>query len=235
MANIFFSGRIPPDLYNKVEQHCNEFGESKTKVLIDALATYLNFPIPVAKEHPNNQVSKELFLALEERVKTLERLISATKEDKSLVISSDNNDNQVNAELEVVPNVEIKKSDNKIDNAKVNNDNKQLEINEVINFDNKKNNLITSNVLVAYGPVNENQMATWAGKDRGLLRRHREKLEKKQLSLDTPLLVEVNRQTYELKCISQEKLDNKIARKWIAQLADNTDNNIVSMPQEDSD
>jgi hypothetical protein len=44
-ANPFFSGRIPQQLLDKIEQHIAETGSSKTSILIRALGTYLEFPI----------------------------------------------------------------------------------------------------------------------------------------------------------------------------------------------
>jgi hypothetical protein len=234
MANTFFSGRIPPDLYDKIEQHCNEFGESKTKVLIDALTTYLNFPISVKHSTPNNQISKELFSALEERVKTLEELAKATKKSEAIVINDDNYDNKVSSELEFTPSIEAKQSDDKNDNS----DNKQLEIDNIIKFNNNNDNSVVPEVSITYGPVNESQMAMWIGKDRNLLRRHRGNVEKEKLSLNTPLIVEVNGQSYELKYVSEKKPNGKTAREWVAKIvdnADNTNNKSVFTHQENSD
>ena len=43
-AKPFFSGRISPDLFERVERHCAETGDTKTDVLVKALAAYLNCP-----------------------------------------------------------------------------------------------------------------------------------------------------------------------------------------------
>ena len=45
-GNPFFSGRIPPDLFERAEQHCDESGISKTELLITALRAYLDYPEP---------------------------------------------------------------------------------------------------------------------------------------------------------------------------------------------
>jgi predicted transcriptional regulator len=45
MANPFFSGRIPPDLYQRVEEFAAETNQSKTRILILALSAYLDHPI----------------------------------------------------------------------------------------------------------------------------------------------------------------------------------------------
>ena len=81
-ANPFFSGRIPQDLDDCVKEYCAETGESKTHVLINALAKYLDFPIkPLAA----TGVSIEMFSQLEERVAELEKELR-----KTTVISPDN-------------------------------------------------------------------------------------------------------------------------------------------------
>ena len=77
-SNPFFSGRIPPDLYQHVEKHCKEVGESKTEILIKALSTYLNLPIPSTGENSTisaPEVNKEMFEALEKRIEFLEKLL----------------------------------------------------------------------------------------------------------------------------------------------------------------
>ena len=45
MASPFFSGRIPQELYDRVDQHVKESGEGKTQILINALSQYLGFEI----------------------------------------------------------------------------------------------------------------------------------------------------------------------------------------------
>ncbi len=81
-ANPFFSGRIPKDLSDRINQYCAETGESKTHILINALAKYLDFPInPLT----TTGVSIEMFSELEKRVTELENELKKTP-----VISLDN-------------------------------------------------------------------------------------------------------------------------------------------------
>lgn len=90
MPNPFFSGRIPRDLFNKIENHISETGESKTEILVKALAAYVNHPIPIESSASNNGVSIEAFTALEKRVVALEQLL---KTPTASVINADDIDN----------------------------------------------------------------------------------------------------------------------------------------------
>jgi hypothetical protein len=89
----FFSGRIPQELYDKADEYCKETGKKRTELLIEALSTYLNFPV---KTQTTNfvpqpaEVTKEMFDSLQEQVNKLERLLS---ESRSSVILNDNSDN----------------------------------------------------------------------------------------------------------------------------------------------
>ena len=90
MPNPFFSGRIPPDLLKKIEKHISETGESKTEILIKALAAYVNHPIPVENSVSKNGVPIEAFAALEKRVAALEQFL---KTPTASVINTDSIDN----------------------------------------------------------------------------------------------------------------------------------------------
>ncbi|MBD2139774.1 hypothetical protein H6F32_20005 [Anabaena sp. FACHB-1237] len=88
MANPFFSGRIPQSLYDRVEEYISESGKSKTELLINALSSYLDFPVE-AKE--TNNSNEELWIAIKELQKRLEVLEQGSI--KKNVITSDNDDN----------------------------------------------------------------------------------------------------------------------------------------------
>lgn len=122
-GNPFFSGRIPKELNEQVVKHCEETGTSKTEVLIAALSSYLNIPIPERCTNSQAEVTKEQFLSLEHRVKSLENLLH-----KNIVITEDNNDNEsiekVSSNDNVTENIdnpvsqtEEKLDDNVLDNA----------------------------------------------------------------------------------------------------------------------
>lgn len=119
MANPFFSGRIPQELHERAESYCKENDTSKTELLINALASYLDFPVEIPKPNYYKQpeVTKEEFEALAARVVELEKMLTP-KED---VITNDNkNENKSKDEAtkvyeEKTDNQEItyKNSDNK--------------------------------------------------------------------------------------------------------------------------
>jgi hypothetical protein len=95
-GNPFFSGRIPQDLHDRIQQHCLETGETKTQILINALAAYLNHPV---KENlSNSPVTREEFAALQEQVIALEKLIQTSNQ---AVITTDNIDT-TDAGLELI-------------------------------------------------------------------------------------------------------------------------------------
>lgn len=70
-TNPFFSGRIPHALYDAIESYRQQSGESKTHILVKALANYINHPL----EEPEPANSSRLE-TLENRVSQLERWIS---------------------------------------------------------------------------------------------------------------------------------------------------------------
>ena len=89
MASPFFSGRIPQELYDRVDQHVKESGEGKTQILINALSQYLGIEISIPK---SSNINTDLFLSelgsLKERVGLLER-----SQSQQLSLLSPNNDN----------------------------------------------------------------------------------------------------------------------------------------------
>lgn len=123
MPNPFFSARIPPDLSEKIKQHIAETGESKTEILIKALAAYVNHPIETKAPVPSSGVSLELFSTLEQRVIALEQLLQTPKE---FVISVENNHNQTQPEDYISSNSSSKSfieiTANKTDNFDVSSD-----------------------------------------------------------------------------------------------------------------
>jgi hypothetical protein len=88
MANPFFSGRIPQNLHDRVEQYISESGKSKTELLINALSNYLDFPVEVKQTNSSNDELWIVVKELQERIEKLEQ--GSTKES---VIMADNNDN----------------------------------------------------------------------------------------------------------------------------------------------
>ena len=91
MASPFFSGRIPQELYDRVDQHVKESGEGKTQILINALSQYLGIEISKTK---SSNVNTDLFLneleSLKERVGLLERSQPTQLSSDSKLITDDN-------------------------------------------------------------------------------------------------------------------------------------------------
>lgn len=111
MASPFFSGRIPQELYDRVDQHIKESGEGKTQILINALSQYLG--VEISKSLSSN-ANKDLFLSelesLKERVSLLER---SQPKQLSLLSPDNTNDNKVITKSKN-DNVPDNKSDNSI-------------------------------------------------------------------------------------------------------------------------
>lgn len=117
-SNPFFSGRIPPELYQQAEKHCEETGKGKTELLIEALSAYLNFPVILPGKNfgiPAPEISGERIDKLEERVRVLEALLNL---NEKAVIIKDNTDNKsIEIEESIVDNA-VETFDNKLDNEK---------------------------------------------------------------------------------------------------------------------
>ena len=101
MASPFFSGRIPQELYDRVDQHIKESGEGKTQILINALSQYLGVEISTLK---SSNVNTDLLLSelesLKDRVSLLER--SQPKQ-----LSSDNSDNKSDNSIRILTSKEV--------------------------------------------------------------------------------------------------------------------------------
>lgn len=101
MASPFFSGRIPQELYDRVDQRVKESGEGKTQILINALSQYLGVEISTPK---SSGVNIDSFLSelesLKERVGVLERsqpkqLSPDNISDNKLITDDNATDNSV--------------------------------------------------------------------------------------------------------------------------------------------
>ena len=101
MASPFFSGRIPQELYDRVDQHVKESGEGKTQILINALSQYLGVEISTLK---SSNVNTDLLLSelesLKDRVSLLERsqpkqLSPDNINDNKLITDDNATDNSV--------------------------------------------------------------------------------------------------------------------------------------------
>jgi hypothetical protein len=114
MASPFFSGRIPQDLYDRIEQHTKETGENKTQVLINALSTYLSYEVP--KLGKSNIADIEL---IKDRISLLELSMVELRENsgtrvKQMSLLDSLPDNADNIPITGADNI-----DNKPDNDEV--------------------------------------------------------------------------------------------------------------------
>lgn len=86
MPNPFVSGRVPPALYEALENYCQQTGRSKSDVQIAALEAYLGVQVerPFSKQQSaeNLVIPVENVLGLDERLATLERLIDERVEQR---------------------------------------------------------------------------------------------------------------------------------------------------------
>lgn len=244
MPNPFFSGRIPQDLLNKIEQHITETGESRTQILIRALAAYVNHPIEIRESSVSRSVSLEMFAKLEERVASLERFFQAPKE---LVINIDNTHNHIKSEhpvigdnnnLDVFPDAW---SDTSVTTSRItpdNNDNNQPtdiiktvlllapppsgSTNQADNTDNVTRDAEPQQVKLfdepeeSIGPYSESRMASELKIDRNKLRRHAKQIDDREIAPDTPIEVRQENQLYRVTYLGKPQ-----SRKlWIAKLVE---------------
>jgi hypothetical protein len=120
MANPFFSGRIPQELLDRVEKHVQDTGESKTNILVQALAAYLEFPIQLSNS--NNSTLEKRLNDLEQKVTLLLGLDRNLPEIKQIIPDQNQTDNIVisNSDIESLDRhsqIEV------IDNTVIDNDN----------------------------------------------------------------------------------------------------------------
>ena len=81
-TNPFFSGRIPQGLYHRIEEYRKETDESKTDVLIKALAKYVEYELE--EDQPNIPPIQKTFDEIFQRLDLIEQELStlAHKEKK---------------------------------------------------------------------------------------------------------------------------------------------------------
>lgn len=128
MANPFFSGRIPQELFDKAEEYSKQSNKSKTDILVEALSLYLNVPIEVKKIVNDNEELWKAIKDLQEKVEKLEK-----GSNKIPVIIPDNRDNtKINTSPKqfslLEDNEEIVKNKEEVLKGKL------LEINEILSL-----------------------------------------------------------------------------------------------------
>lgn len=174
----FFSGRIPQELYDKAEEHCKDAGKKKTDLLVEALSTYLNFPVRTQTTNfvpQPAEVTKEMFELLQQQVNKLELLITqiqsdvitqhddrsnsiTTLPDNTVVIHDNSSDNSTTTSVDNTNDSHDNKSDNNqdhsenLDNTVVVNDNSN-DISESKSADNNPDNSDNQNIVTQKIPA----------------------------------------------------------------------------------
>lgn len=93
MANPFFSGRIPPELHQRIEEYIKSTGKTKTQLLVEALSAYVGIPLSVDNEAITDNYDRRLS-DIEERLKALEDnvIISYQSDNKTVNFSIHSNE-----------------------------------------------------------------------------------------------------------------------------------------------
>ncbi|MDF5721513.1 MAG: hypothetical protein PUP91_13740 [Rhizonema sp. PD37] len=73
MASPFFSGRIPQELFERIEQNIQNTGRTKTEILVAALEIYLSSPQSQIKTD-NADIREEIALLRQEFLTQLEEM-----------------------------------------------------------------------------------------------------------------------------------------------------------------
>jgi hypothetical protein len=128
-ANPFFSGRIPQELFDHIEKRIEKSGESKTDILVQALAIYTGFDLPSTKESAKSPLAEKIEILtsevelLKKKFKEIELYQTRNKETVTQSKSSEKiRDPNISQEVKDEPNLLSLITDIYSDNK---NDNKQ--------------------------------------------------------------------------------------------------------------
>ena len=109
-TNPFFSGRIPQSLFDRIEEYRKQTKESKSEVLIRALAKYVGYQLE--EKAPQIPPIREEFDKIYKRLENIESQLDKHREQlpKQLEITVDNNaiTKKSNNNGEIVSNSSIK-------------------------------------------------------------------------------------------------------------------------------
>ncbi|MDJ0903402.1 MAG: hypothetical protein QNJ55_31840 [Xenococcus sp. MO_188.B8] len=105
-ANPFFSGRIPQALYDRIEEYREQTAETKSEILVRALAQYVDYPLGEEEAPPPiKQTLEEIFSRLatiESKIADYHQLSVDNKEqlspDNTVITESDVGDSQPDSE-----------------------------------------------------------------------------------------------------------------------------------------
>ena len=144
MPNPYFSGRIPPELFEHIEKFRETSGESKTELLIAALSTYTNYQSPdkqidnKANDIGDNVIDNKILIEIQEIKNRL------TEAEKNII-------NQKN--ITKYFSQDLKAIESKINNfhTVINNDNI---ISNQLNIDNQPDNQPDNQLAIAFNNIN---------------------------------------------------------------------------------
>ena len=141
-TNPFFSGRIPQGLYDRIEDYRKETDESKTDVLIRALAKYVEYELE--ENQPNIPPIQKTFAQIFQRLDLIEQELStlANKEKKQ-------NTEQLTRNA---------------DNKSITNDNKQLVAsdNKSITKDNSQpSQILSTREVLELVEISQSTLSSW--------------------------------------------------------------------------
>lgn len=217
MANPYLSGRIPPELMEKVEQRVRETGESKTDIIVNAVSAYLGFPTELRKTQ--NSDVWDAIAEIRERLSNLENLTIQTEEIFKPLLSDslqgDNNGLEINNTKESKTEEIVITDVVEVDSRQANHSNSSQTLSD--NTKNRPDNKTEELPSEIIGPFNELNAAKYFGIDRNNLKYHRTKLEKAGKPLDTPKRVLHEGKSYDLIC--KGKTEGKSSIMWIAKPA----------------
>ncbi|NES70681.1 MAG: hypothetical protein F6K24_38450 [Okeania sp. SIO2D1] len=159
MTNPFFSGRIPQELLDHVEEYREQTGESKTDVLIKALANYTGYKIPEANNLPKIAPITEKVERLERGLETLRLEVEKLK----------GKNNRATEKLRTIQETagEDMPLFKKLENSD-NNDNKEGVIEKTIIKDDNSNNkdfeILDTNEVIELLGVSKSSLSQWKSK-----------------------------------------------------------------------
>lgn len=93
MANPFFSGRIPQELHQRIEEYIKSTGKTKTQLLVEALSTYVGIQLSVDNKAITDNYDRRLS-DIEERLKALEDNVITSYQSDNKAVNSPSHSNE---------------------------------------------------------------------------------------------------------------------------------------------
>lgn len=189
----FFSGRVPKVLFDRINARIKDTGETKTEILVNALAKYLE--IPIEELESKSQTGEEVI------IEDLENLKKSFQEIKNTVNNLSKTVESLSIRIEQINNKQ-KESIEKVNTNQPKITSGQLKLFEK-NSDTKQetNSELESNlseqreVLKDSFKYSETKLSESSNTDRNKLRKHRLRIIKDEIEANIPIIVYI----YDLK------------------------------------